>query len=62
MVQFLRADATIEGDSVIVSNSKVVAPKVVRYAWEEVPHPNPAKREGSPAFRFRTDGLAAATN
>ncbi len=51
------ADATIDGDQVVVSSSKVKSPVAVRYAWGM----NPSKRnllynrEGLPASPFRTD-------
>ncbi len=51
------ADATIAGDTVVVSASDVAAPVAVRYAWAM----NPSRRnllynrEGIPASPFRTD-------
>ena len=51
------ADATVKGDSVIVSSPKVSKPVAVRYAWAMNPsHRNLLyNREGLPASPFRTD-------
>lgn len=53
--RFHPAQATIEGDSVVVTSDAVAQPKAVRYAWSD----NPAQadlvnREGLPASPFRT--------
>ena len=51
------ADAKIEGNTIVVSSSKVRKPVAVRYAWAM----NPSQRnllynkEGIPASPFRTD-------
>ena len=54
--KFVWADATIDGDSVVVSAPTVADPVAARYAWEN----NPAKanlynKAGLPAGPFRTD-------
>jgi sialate O-acetylesterase len=49
------AEASIEGDSVVVSSSQVPAPLAVRYAWGDSPSCNLFNREGLPASPFRTD-------
>ena len=49
------ADARIEGDSVIVSSSKVPEPKAVRYAWQSNPLATLFNGAGLPAAPFRTD-------
>lgn len=49
------ADAKIEGDSVIVSSSKVPRPVAVRYGWENNPICNLYNGAGLPAGPFRTD-------
>lgn len=54
--QFQPADATIDGESIIVSSPNVSVPVAVRYAWEETPRANLCNKEGLPAFPFRTDG------
>ncbi len=50
------ADATIEGDTVVVSNSEVPKPVAVRYAYSANPlGANLYNKEGLPASPFRTD-------
>lgn len=53
--QFVRADAVIEGDEVVVSSKDVPEPKAVRYAWAENPDCNLFNKAGLPASPFRTD-------
>jgi sialate O-acetylesterase len=51
------ADATIDGDTVVVQCKDVPAPKTVRYAWAGVPRSTLTNRSGLPAAPFRTDDL-----
>ncbi len=54
--KFYRANAIIEGDSVIVSSSSVISPFAVRYAWADNPGAvNLYNKAGLPASPFRTD-------
>jgi sialate O-acetylesterase len=54
--RFVRAEARIEGDSVVVWNDAVPTPVAVRYAWANNPAGvNLYNREGLPAAPFRTD-------
>jgi len=53
--KFVRADAVIEGDTVVVTSDKVAKPVAVRYAWERNPECNLANKEGLPASPFRSD-------
>ncbi len=53
--QFAWADATIEGDAVVVSSPKVEKPRAVRYAWADNPACNLYNQAGLPAVPFRTD-------
>jgi len=53
--KFVRAEAVIEGNTVIVTSAKVPAPKAVRYAWERNPVCNLCNKEGLPASPFRSD-------
>lgn len=54
--RFHPAQATIEGDGVVVSSEAVAQPKAVRYAWRDNPEDaDLANREGLPASPFRTD-------
>jgi sialate O-acetylesterase len=54
--RFVPAEATIDGDSILVRNEKVAHPKHVRFAWHQIAEPNLAGGTGLPASAFRTDG------
>jgi len=49
------ADASIDGDSVVVSSAQVPQPVAVRYGWANSPRCNLYNQEGLPASPFRTD-------
>jgi sialate O-acetylesterase len=51
---FYPAHTLIDYDAVIVSSSKVKAPKAVRFAWSNTAQPNLFNEEGLPASSFRT--------
>ena len=53
--KFYWAEAKIEGNSVVVSNSSVANPVAVRYAWANNPACNLVDSSGLPASPFRTD-------
>jgi sialate O-acetylesterase len=53
--KFHWASALIDGDSIVVSSSEVVAPVAVRYGWADSPECNLFNAEGLPASPFRTD-------
>ncbi|UCG59694.1 MAG: hypothetical protein JSU70_09285 [Phycisphaerales bacterium] len=53
--KFVRADATIDGDAVVVSSDEVSEPVAVRYAWADNPACNLYNKAGLPASPFRTD-------
>jgi sialate O-acetylesterase len=54
--KFVWAQATIEGDKVIVWNDAVTNPAYVRYAWADNPDgANLFNKEGLPASPFKTD-------
>lgn len=53
--KFVWADATIDGDTVVVSSPQVSEPVAVRYAWADNPVCNLYNKEGLPASPFRTD-------
>ena len=55
------ADATIDGDSVVVSSPDVPHPLAVRYAWGANPVCNLFNSEGLPAWPFRTDDWPGLT-
>jgi sialate O-acetylesterase len=53
---FVWADASLDGDTVLVSNSRVPNPVAVRYAWaDNSADCNLYNKEGLPASPFRTD-------
>ena len=53
--KFVRAEAKIEGTTVIVSSPQVASPEAVRYAWANNPECNLVNKAGLPASPFRTD-------
>jgi len=53
--KFVWADAVIDGDTVVVSSSRVNAPVAVRYGWANDPDCNLYNAAGLPASPFRTD-------
>jgi sialate O-acetylesterase len=53
--KFHRAEASIDGDKVVVTSAVVPAPVAVRYGWERNPDCNLVNREGLPASPFRSD-------
>jgi sialate O-acetylesterase len=53
--KFVDAVAKVEGDSIVVSSTKVEKPVAVRFAWDQVADPNLTNIEGLPASAFRTD-------
>ena len=54
--KFVWAEATIDGDAVVVSSEQVAQPVAVRYAWaSQHPWANLFNRDGLPAQTFRTD-------
>ncbi|RNI22494.1 sialate O-acetylesterase [Rufibacter latericius] len=59
--KFYWANATIEGNKVIVSSEKVKNPVAVRYAWADNPEANLINKERLPAIPFRTDQWEAAS-
>ena len=56
---FVNAEATIQGDKIIVASSKVARPAAVRFGWANYPVVNLWNKEGLPASPFRTDDWAA---
>ena len=57
--KWFAADASIAGDSVLVSSAKVPRPVAVRYGWANSPRCNLYNRAGLPAAPFRTDDWPA---
>lgn len=59
--KFHWAQATIQGDTIVVSSPKVSRPLAVRYAWADNPVCNLYNKEGFPACPFRSDCLPRIT-
>ncbi len=55
--EFVKAEATIQDDKVIVSSPLVEHPTAVRFGWANYPEGNLWNRAGLPASPFRSDGL-----
>ena len=53
--KFVPANATIEGDVIIVSSPEVKQPIAVRFGWSDTAKPNLVNSAGLPASPFRTD-------
>ena len=60
--QWQPAEATIRGETVIVSSPNVAHPVAVRYAWKDWPDYSLANGAGLPASPFRTDDWPAPKN
>jgi len=58
--QFHKADARIDGDTVVVSSAGVQAPVAVRYGWDADPKASLFNRNDLPASPFRTDDWRSA--
>ena len=60
--KFYYAQASIDGDKVIVWSDKVTQPTAVRYAWANAPvDANLFNVDGFPASSFRTDNWPGIT-
>jgi sialate O-acetylesterase len=59
--EFVKAEAAIEEDKVVVSSPMVAAPVAVRYGWANYPVVNLYNRDGLPASPFRTDDFPLLT-
>jgi sialate O-acetylesterase len=53
--KFVKADAKIDGDSVLVSSKTIKEPAAVRFGWSMEAQPNLMNKEGLPASPFRMD-------
>ena len=58
---FYPAEARIDGDTVVVSNPRVLTPVAVRFGWSNTPTPNLFNKAGLPASPFRTDSWRRGT-
>jgi sialate O-acetylesterase len=55
------AEATVDGETVVVRSDKVAKPVAVRYAWAHNPPTNLYNKAGLPAVPFRTDDWKGQT-
>lgn len=53
--KFVKAEAAIDGDSVVVRAADVAEPVAVRFGWSQEAEPNLTNKESLPASPFRTD-------
>jgi sialate O-acetylesterase len=60
--QFVKADAAIDGETVVVTSAGVAKPAAVRFGWSEIAEPNLSNKAGLPASPFRTDKWTDAKN
>jgi len=51
--EFVKADAVIEGDSIVLSAKGVKQPAAMRFAWHKLAEPNLANGAGLPSSAFR---------
>jgi len=51
---FVKAEAKIDGNTVLVWSEQVKEPVAVRFGWNELAEPNLMNKEGLPALPFRT--------
>ena len=59
--KFVKANAKIDGKTVVVSADGIESPKHVRFGWHKVANPNLANAAGLPASPFRTKGWRGGT-
>ena len=55
---FVKADARIEGSSVVLSSPRVKRPAAMRFAWSGLAQPNLMNQDGLPAGAFRAGEVA----
>jgi sialate O-acetylesterase len=59
--KFHWAEASIDGDNILVRSSEVPSPVADRYAWGDSPNANLFNKDGLPASPFRTDDWPGIT-
>lgn len=59
--QFVWAEAKIEGETILLSSAKVLAPVAARYSWADNPLGNLVNAADLPAAPFRTDAQKDVT-
>ena len=53
--KYHKAEASIEGNNIVVKSQLVTTPIAVRFGWNQIAEPNFVNKEGLPASPFRTD-------
>lgn len=59
--KFVPAEATIDGDTVVVQAKAVASPTQARFGWRNEANPNLANKEGLPASPFQTNHWQGGT-
>ena len=59
--KFVPAEATIDGDSVVVQAKELATPTQARFGWRNVANPNLVNKEGLPASPFQTNNWQGGT-
>jgi sialate O-acetylesterase len=59
--KFVWAEATVEGQTIVVSHPAIAQPVAARYAWSVNPECNLYNKAGLPASPFRTDDWPEVT-
>ncbi len=59
--KFVPAEATIDGDTVVVQAKEVATPTQARFGWRNVANPNLINKEGLPASPFQTNNWQGGT-
>ncbi|MFM7148722.1 MAG: sialate O-acetylesterase [Gemmataceae bacterium] len=59
--KFVAAEATVDGETVVVSASGVTNPEQVRFGWRSTANPNLVNKEGLPASPFRSKDWQGGT-
>jgi sialate O-acetylesterase len=59
--KFVPAEATIDGNSVVVNSKDVKAPEQIRFGWRKIANPNLVNKEGLPASPFQTKDWTGGT-
>jgi len=59
--KFVKANATIEGNDILVDAAGIDKPVAVRFGWHQFAEPNLANKAGLPAIPFRSDNWEDAS-
>jgi sialate O-acetylesterase len=59
--KFVKAEAAIDGNTVVVHAAGVAKPAQVRFGWHKLANPNLCNKEGLPASPFRTKDWRGGT-